>query len=76
MYILHHAVTVREKEYMGQSDRQFGTRLNEHQKAVSTLNQLWQSMFVISWIIEKLDGKLAITNDVFIANWRADGAST
>ncbi len=28
-----------EKEYLGQSKRQFGTRLKEHQKAVSTLNK-------------------------------------
>ena len=27
-----------EKEYLGQSKRQFGTRLKEHQKAVSTLD--------------------------------------
>ena len=26
-----------EKEYLGQSERQYGTRLKEHQKAVSTL---------------------------------------
>jgi hypothetical protein len=28
-----------EKEYLGQSKRQFGTRLKEHQKAVSTLDK-------------------------------------
>jgi hypothetical protein len=28
-----------EKEYFGQSKRQFGTRLKEHQKAVSTLDK-------------------------------------
>jgi hypothetical protein len=28
-----------EKEYLGQSERQFGTRLKEHQKAVSTLDK-------------------------------------
>jgi hypothetical protein len=28
-----------EKEYLGQSKRQFGTQLREHQKAVSTLNK-------------------------------------
>ena len=28
-----------EKEYLGQSKHQFGTRLKEHQKAVSTLNK-------------------------------------
>jgi hypothetical protein len=28
-----------DKEYLGQSKRQFGTRLKEHQKAVSTLNK-------------------------------------
>ncbi len=28
-----------EKEYLGQSKRQFGTCLKEHQKAVSTLNK-------------------------------------
>ena len=28
-----------EKEYLGQSKRQFGTRLKEHQKAVSTLEK-------------------------------------
>jgi hypothetical protein len=27
------------KEYLGQSKRQFGTRLKEHQKAVSTLDK-------------------------------------
>jgi hypothetical protein len=29
-----------EKVYLGQSKRQFGTRLKEHQKAVSTLNKV------------------------------------
>ena len=28
-----------EKEYLGQSNRQFGTQLKEHQKAVSTLDK-------------------------------------
>ena len=28
-----------DKEYLGQSKRQFGTRLKEHQKAVSTLDK-------------------------------------
>ena len=28
-----------EKEYLGQSKRQFGTRLKEHQNAVSTLDK-------------------------------------
>ena len=28
-----------EKEYLGQSKRQFGTRLKEHQKTVSTLDK-------------------------------------
>jgi hypothetical protein len=28
-----------EKEYLGQSKRQFGTRIKEHQKAVSTLDK-------------------------------------
>ena len=28
-----------EKEYLGQSKRYFGTRLKEHQKAVSTLKK-------------------------------------
>jgi hypothetical protein len=28
-----------EKEYLGQSKRQFGTRLKEHQKAVPTLSK-------------------------------------
>ena len=39
LYILYHAVTACEKEYLGQSERQFGTRLKEHQKAVSTLDK-------------------------------------
>jgi hypothetical protein len=38
LYILYHAVTA-EKEYLGQSKRQFGTRLKEHEKTVSTLNK-------------------------------------
>jgi hypothetical protein len=37
--ILYHAVTACEKEYLCQSKRQFGTRLKEHQKAVSTLDK-------------------------------------
>jgi sugar-specific transcriptional regulator TrmB len=37
LYILYHAVTARK--YLGQSKRQFSTRLKEHQKAVSTLNK-------------------------------------
>jgi hypothetical protein len=28
-----------KKEYLGQSKRQFGSRLKEHQQAVSTLNK-------------------------------------
>jgi hypothetical protein len=36
LYILYHAVTVRN---LGLSKCQFGTRLKEHQKAVSTLNK-------------------------------------
>ena len=39
LYILYHGVTGRSKEYLGQSKRQFGTRLKEHQKAVSTLDK-------------------------------------
>jgi hypothetical protein len=38
LYILYHAVT-EKKEYLGQSKRQFDTRLKEHQKAVSTLDK-------------------------------------
>ena len=38
LYILYHAVTAR-KSILGQSKRQFGTRLKEHQKAVSTLDK-------------------------------------
>ena len=34
LYILYHAVTDR-KSILGQSKRQFGTQLKEHQKAVS-----------------------------------------
>jgi hypothetical protein len=39
LYILYHAVTAIIKEYLGQSKRQFATRLNEHQKAVSSLDK-------------------------------------
>jgi hypothetical protein len=41
VYSIPHAVTARIKEYLGQSINamQFGTRLKEHQKAVSTLNK-------------------------------------
>jgi hypothetical protein len=40
LYILYHAVTARKSIYLGQSKRQFGTRLREHcQKAVSTLDK-------------------------------------
>ena len=39
LYILYHACGDCEKEYLGQSKRQFGTRLKEHQKAVSTLDK-------------------------------------
>ena len=38
LYILYHAVTAR-KSILGQCKRQFGTRLKEHQKAVSTLDK-------------------------------------
>ncbi len=42
-----------EKEYLGQSKRQFGTRLKEHQKAVSTLNK-GKSAFAIAWENSKI----------------------
>ena len=38
-YTLYLAVPVRKSICMGQSKRQFGTRLKEHQKAVSTSNK-------------------------------------
>ena len=39
LYILYRPCGDCEKEYLGQSKRQFGTRLREHQKAVSTLDK-------------------------------------
>ena len=39
LYILYIPCGDCEKEYLGQSKRQFGTRLKEHQKAVPTLSK-------------------------------------
>jgi hypothetical protein len=46
-----------EKEYLGQSKRQFGTRLKEHQKAVyqsSERNMIDIELYQHSWKLRKL----------------------